>query len=260
MLKIIGFTVKDFLRSWWNILYTIFFLGTAFSFLFLNNDLNDGIVSIMNIVILLCPLIGSIFGYMYFYNSQEFTNLLLAQPLKRRDIFLGQYIGLAVSLSMSLIIGFGLPFVIYGLTVSAEIWNFVVLLFSGVALTFIFTAIAFLVAIYATNKLKGFGIVILIWLFLALIYDAIFLMVLFRFADYPLEKPSIIISMFNPIDLARVLILLKLDVSALMGYTGALFSKFFHQAIGMIVSSSVLLLWIIIPTLWMIQKAKRRDF
>jgi Cu-processing system permease protein len=260
MLKIIGFTVKDFLRSWWNILYTIFFLGTAFSFLFLNNDLNDGIVSIMNIVILLCPLIGSIFGYMYFYNSQEFTNLLLAQPLKRRDIFLGQYIGLAVSLSMSLIIGFGLPFVIYGLTISAEIWNFVVLLFSGVALTFIFTAIAFLVAIYATNKLKGFGIVILIWLFLALIYDAIFLMVLFRFADYPLEKPSIIISMFNPIDLARVLILLKLDVSALMGYTGALFSKFFHQAIGMIVSSIVLLLWIIIPTLWMIQKAKRRDF
>ena len=230
------------------------------SFLFLNNDLSDGIVSIMNIIILLCPLIGSIFGYMYFFNSQEFTNLLLAQPLRRRDIFLGQYIGLAVSLSTSLIIGLGLPFLIYGLTVSSQIWNFLVVLLTGIALTFIFTSISFLVAIYSRNKLKGFGMVILLWLFMALIYDALFLMALFHFADYPLERPSIVISLLNPIDLARVLILLKLDVSALMGYTGALFSKFFHQQLGMIISASALILWIILPTLFMIRKANRRDF
>jgi len=260
MRKIIAFTFKDFVRSWWNVLYTSFFLATALSFLFLNNDLSDGIVSIMNVIIFLCPLIGSIFGYMYFYNSQEFTNLLLAQPLKRRDIFLGQYLGLASSLSLSLIIGLGIPFLIYGLTVSTQIYEFIILLLSGVALTFIFTSIAFLVAIYARNKLKGFGIVILIWLFMALIYDALFLMVLFHFESYPLEKPSIVMTMFNPIDLSRILILLKVDESALMGYTGALFSKFFHQPVGMAVSASALLVWISIPTIWMLRKAKRRDF
>lgn len=260
MFKIVLYTFKDFVRSWWNIAYTLFFLIIAFSFLFLNNDLSKGIVSIMNVVVMLCPLIGTIFGYMYFFNSQEFTNLLLAQPLKRRDIFLGQYLGLSASLSSSMLIGLGAPFLAYGLSVSSEVWNFAVLLFVGVALTFIFTALAFLIAIHVRNKLKGFGIAILIWLFMALIYDGLFLLTLFLYADYPLEKVSIGLSLFNPIDLARILILLKLDVSALMGYTGALFSKFFQQPKGMLISGVSLLLWVLIPVYFMVRRAQRRDF
>jgi Cu-processing system permease protein len=214
----------------------------------------------MNIVIMLCPLIGTVFGYMYFFNSQEFTNVLLGQPLTRKSIFLGQYLGLASSLSMSLVVGLGIPFFIYGVSVSDQIFNFGVLLIAGVALTFIFTAMAFLVAIYANNKLKGFGLAILIWLFMALIYDGIFLLTLFYFEDYPLEKLSIAMTMSNPIDLARILVLLKLDVSALMGYTGALFSKFFHKGTGMGISLLAMLMWIILPIWLMLRKAKRRDF
>ena len=260
MRKVFAYSFKDFIRSWWNILYTLFFLMAAVSFLFLNNDLNKGIVSLMNMVILICPLIGTVFGYMYFFNSSEFTNLLLAQPLSRKSIFMGQYLGLATSLSMSIIVGLGIPFLIYGLSVSDQISNFTTLLFAGVALTFIFTALAFLVAIYSRNRLKGFGLVILIWLFMAVIYDAAILMILFRFEDYPLEKPAIAFTLANPIDLSRILVLLKLDVSALMGYTGALFSKFFQKSIGMALSGSAILLWIIAPVMWMLSKAKKRDF
>ncbi len=35
------------------------------------------------------------------------------------------------------------------------------------------------------------------------------------------------LSALNPIDLSRILILLQLDVSAMMGYTGAVFKDFF---------------------------------
>lgn len=36
----------------------------------------------------------------------------------------------------------------------------------------------------------------------------------------------IVLSALNPIDLGRILVLLKMDVAALLGYTGAVFRQF----------------------------------
>jgi len=111
----------------------------------------------MNVIVVLTPLIGTIFGIMYYYSSREFTELLLAQPIKRSNIFLGQYLGVALSLSASLIIGLGIPFVAYGIFYSGAIWNYVTLLVTATFLTMIFTALAFNIAISTENKIKGFG-------------------------------------------------------------------------------------------------------
>jgi Cu-processing system permease protein len=197
---------------------------------------------------------------MYHYDSREFTELLLAQPIKRSSIFLGQYFGVATSLSMSLIIGLGLPFVFYGLFYSGAIWDFSLLLITGVFLTFIFTALAFMIGLSNENKIKGFGYAILLWLFMAVIYDGIFLMSILYFSDYPLDNFSLIAILMNPIDLSRVLILLKLDISALLGYTGAVFQKFFGTSFGTILSSILLILWVAIPTFFIWRIAKRKDF
>jgi Cu-processing system permease protein len=214
----------------------------------------------MNVIIILVPLIGTIFGVMYYYNSREFTELLLAQPIKRSSIFLGQYFGVATSLSMSLVIGLGMPFVFYGIFNSNAIWDFSLLLITGAFLTFIFTALAFVIALRNENKIKGFGYAILLWLFMAVIYDGIFLMSLLYFEDYPLDKFSLVATMLNPVDLSRVLILLKLDISALLGYTGAVFQKFFGTNFGLILSSALLALWVLIPTFFIWRIAKKKDF
>jgi len=226
----------------------------------LNNDLSKAVITLMNVIIILVPLIGTIFGVMYYYNSREFTELLLAQPIKRSSIFLGQYFGVATSLSMSLIIGLGLPFVFYGIFNSSAIWDFSLLLITGGFLTFIFTALAFVIALANENRIKGFGYAILLWLFLAVIYDGIFLMSLLYFEDYPLDKFSLIATLFNPVDLSRVLILLKLDISALLGYTGAVFQKFFGTNFGLILSVTMLILWVIVPTTFIWRISKRKDF
>jgi Cu-processing system permease protein len=214
----------------------------------------------MNVIIVLVPLIGTIFGVMYYYNSKEFTELLLAQPVKRTSIFFGQYLGVSLSLSMSLIIGLGLPFIFYGLFRSNAIWDFSLLLITGTFLTLIFTAFAFIIALNNENKIKGFGYAILLWLFMAVIYDGFFLMSLIMFEDYPLDKFSLIATLFNPIDLSRVLILLKLDISALLGYTGAVFQKFFGTQFGFVISSAMLLLWVVVPAYFIRRKSKRKDF
>ncbi len=260
MLKILKYSFYDLMRSRWSYVYFFFYLLLGVVLLFLNNNLSKAVITLMNVIITLVPLIGTIFGVMYYYNSKEFTELLLAQPIKRTSIFIGQYLGVALSLSMSLILGLGLPFVFYGIFMSSAIWDFTLLLVTGTFLTLIFTALAFNIALSNENKIKGFGYAILLWLFLAVIYDGIFLMSLVFFEDYPLDKFSLIGSMFNPIDLSRILILLKLDISALLGYTGAVFKKFFGTNLGFIISTVVLSLWVIIPTYFIKRKAERKDF
>ena len=131
MLKILKYSFYDLIRSRWSYVYFLFYLALGFMLLFLNNDLSKAVITLMNVIIVLVPLIGTIFGVMYFYNSKEFTELLLAQPLKRSSIFLGQYFGVAGSLTLSLILGLGIPFVLYGLFRSDAIWDFSLLLITG---------------------------------------------------------------------------------------------------------------------------------
>jgi len=260
MLKILKYSFYDLMRSRWSYVYFAFYLILGFVLLFLNNDVPKAVITLMNVIIVLVPLIGTIFGVMYYYNSKEFTELLLAQPIKRSTIFMGQYLGVGLSLSLSLVLGLGIPFALYGLFKSSAIWDFSLLLVTGSFLTLIFVALAFNIAVSNENKIKGFGYAVLTWLFLAVIYDGLFLMALLVFESYPLDTFALIGSMGNPIDLSRTLILLKLDISALLGYTGAVFKQFFGTSLGLFLSLGILLLWTLVPVMLLKYKTQRKDF
>lgn len=260
MLKILKYSLFDLMRSRWTFIYLGFYLVFTFALLYLTGDVSKVVISLMNVVLILCPLIASMFGVMYYYNSREFTELLLAQPIRRSSIFWGQYLGLALSLSLSLVLGIGLPFLFYGLFGSSEIFNFFVLILDGVALSFIFAGLAFWIALRFENRIKGFGLAIVVWLFFAVVYDGIILLLLMLFREYPLENFSLAASLLNPIDLSRILILLKLDISALMGYTGAVFQKFFGNTLGMSITFLSLLFWVVLPAIGIRRLAGRKDF
>ncbi len=260
MLKILKYSIYDLMRSRWTYVYFLFYLALGFVLLFLNNDLSKAVITLMNIIIVLVPLIGTIFGVMYYYNSREFTELLLAQPLKRSSIFLGQYLGVAGSLMLSLVLGLGVPFLLYGLLKSNAIFDFTLLLVTGGFLTFIFTAIAYNIALANSNRIKGFGYAILAWLFLAVIYDGLFLLSLIVFEEYPLDTLSLAGTLLNPIDLSRILILLNLDISALLGYTGAVFKNFFGTGLGIAISLGILVAWTVLPVWLLARNARRKDF
>jgi len=135
----------------------------------------------------------------------------------------------------------------------------IIMLINGCLITVIFTALAFLSSILTRDKAKGIGIAIMTWLFFALLFDGLVLFLLFQFQDYPIENAMVGITAFSPIDLARIQILLHLDVSAMMGYTGAIFKDFFGTAIGLIVSFLLLSLWVIIPFFISLRKFNRKD-
>ncbi len=260
MWKIFKYSFFDLLRSRWTYFYFLFFAGVTGGFLHLSGQVSVAITSLLNIVVVLIPLISTLYGIIYYYNSEEFTELLLAQPIRRRSIFLGQYMGLFSSLAISFVVGVLIPAIMFGALQSPRWPHLLYLLGIGTLLTAIFTAVAFFIALKNTNRMKGFALAILTWLFLAVLYDGFFLIFLLLFEDYPLEKFSLVTTLLNPIDLSRTSLLLKLDMAALMGYTGAVFNKFFGTSAGVLVSVAALFAWAVLPVAGFLRAAGRKDF
>lgn len=254
MRTIVKYVVVDLIKSRIVLAYTVFLLAISFGIFSLDENATKGIMSLMNVVLIIIPLVSIIFSTIYVYNSSEFIELLVAQPLKRKTLWMSIYSGLAISLSVAFVIGVALPVLIYDGTVTG-----LILIVSGLFLTLIFTAIALLASVLTRDKAKGIGVAILVWFLFTLIYDAIVLLLLFQFSDYPLEKPMIALTMLNPVDLSRILILLKLDISALMGYTGAIFKEFFGSTTGIGLSAFMLLLWAVVPVWVSLKKFQRKD-
>lgn len=260
MWKILRYSFFDLIRNRWTLVYTGFYLLLTIALLWLSGDLSKVIISLTNVVLLLVPLVATMFGVTYSYSTREFSQLLLSQPIKRSSVFLGQYLGVASSLGLSLLLGIGIPFVMYGILGSTDIWNYWTLILMGICLSFSFSGIAFWIALKQENRVKGFGMAIGVWLFFAVIYDGLLLMALAWFSDYPLETFAVGASVFNPIDLSRITLLLKLDISAMMGYTGAVFQAFFGSGYGILISLTALSAWIFVPIMGIKRMALRKDF
>ena len=254
MKKIIKYVIIDILRNKIVLAYTVFLLLLSLSIFNLEDNSAKGLLSLLNIVLIIVPLVSILFASIYVYNSAEFLELLVSQPLKRNSIWLSIFIGLACSLTLAFFVGVGIPILLYELSATG-----ITMLLVGLMLTVIFVAIAMLATVNTRDKAKGIGVAVLLWLYFSVLFDGLVLFLLFQFADYPLEKAMVGISALNPIDLSRILVLLKMDVSALMGYTGAVFKDFFGTTIGLVITILVLIFWSIIPVWLSVRKFNRKD-
>ncbi len=254
MQKIIKYVFIDILRNRILLGYTLFLLTISLSIFNLEDSAAKGMLSLLNLVLIIVPLVSILFSAIYVYNSSEFMELLVSQPLKRRTIWLSLFYGLAASLSAAFLVGIGIPVLLYAPGATG-----ISLLLSGFLLSIIFVAIAMLAAVRIRDKARGIGAVILLWLYFSLLFDGLVLFILFQFSDYPIEKAMVGITTLNPIDISRILVLLKMDISAMMGYTGAIFRNFFGTATGMAGSLLVLLLWAVIPVLISVRRFNRKD-
>lgn len=254
MKKILKYVVVDIVQNKIVLIYTLLLLIISLSVFNLESNAAKGLLSLLNIILILVPLICIIFSTIYIYNSSEFIELLVSQPLKRRTIWLSLFLGLSVSLCIAFFIGIGIPVLLYHADPTG-----IIMIISGLFLTIVFVSIAMLAAGITRDKAKGIGLAITLWLFFSLIFDGLVLFALFQFQDYPLEQIMVFISFLNPIDLSRIQILLQMDISALMGYTGAVFREFFETSTGIAISFIGLSVWAIVPLTLSLRRFKKTD-
>jgi len=254
MIKIAKYVLYDIVRSRFILFYTAFLLVVTFSMYSLDSDPGKSTLSLLNIILLVVPLVSVIFTTTHFFNSYEFIELLLSQPVNRRTIFMAEFFSVALALSLAFLIGVAFPMILLAYSAAT-----MYLILSGLLLTFVFVSLAFLASVTTRDKAKGIGVALLFWIYFTLIYDGLVLYVIYSFSDYPLEKVTLILSSLNPVDLARIIILLKLDLSALMGYTGAFYKNFFGSNFGIIYSFMFLILWTGVPLLFALRKFAKKD-
>jgi Cu-processing system permease protein len=259
-IKVLKHEINNLRRSRWIIGYVLLLLGLSDALLRFGGGGPRAVISLLNVVLILVPLLSVVFGTMYLYGAREFIELLLAQPVRRSALFLGLYGGLALPLSVAFILGVGLPFIWGRGGEAGSFGPLAMLLLTGTLLTCAFTAIAFLISLLFEDRAKGLGVAILVWLGATALYDAGLVFIATAFADYPLERPLLVLTLFNPVDLGRVLLLLQADKAALMGYTGAVFEAFFGSALGVILAGSALVAWTAMPFGLGLLRFRAKDF
>ncbi|MEC4050773.1 ABC transporter permease subunit [Flavobacterium sp. SUN046] len=254
MNRIIKIILIDILKSKIVLAYTLILAILSWSSFALEDNSAKGILTILNVILFTVPLVSILFATIYLYNSAEFIELLLSQPIKRRKIWMSLFFGVSLSMVLAFFVGAGIPLLINS-TDGVGLMMIVI----GCLISVIFTALAFLSSILTRDKAKGIGIAIMTWLYFALLFDGMVLFLLFQFSDYPIENAMVGVTALSPIDLARIQILLHLDVSAMMGYTGAIFKDFFGTSLGLIVSFLLLCLWAIVPFFISLKRFRTKD-
>ena len=169
-------------------------------------------------------------------------------------IWMALFTGVSLSLVLAYLLGVGIPVLLF-----VDSSTTIMMLLGGCFLSVIFVAIAFLGSVMTRDKAKGIGVSIMLWLYFSLLFDGLVLFLFFQFADYPVEKAVVTLSALSPVDLCRILILLRLDVSAMMGYTGAVFKNFFGTNWGLVLSFVLLALWVAVPFYISLVKFRKKD-
>ena len=254
MIKIAKYVLYDILRNRFVMLYTLFLLLVTLSMFSLDTDPGKSTLSLLNIILLVVPLVSIIFTTIHFFNSYEFIELLLAQPVNRKTIYFAEYLSISLALSAAYFIGVAVPMLIFNFGDTS-----IYLTIAGLLLTFVFVALAFGASVSTRDKAKAIGVALLFWFYFSLIYDGFILYIIYSFSEYPLDKITLLLVSLNPIDLARIIILLKLDLSALMGYTGAFYKNFFGSNLGIIYSFLFLIIWILVPLLLAMRRFVKKD-
>src|SRR3954468_19705439 len=113
MKKLIKYVIIDILRNKIIIAYTLLLLAISLAVLNLEDNTSKGVLSLLNIVLIIVPLLSIIFSTIYVYNAAEFIELLVSQPLKRTTLLVSIYAGLTISLILAVLVGIGLPVILY---------------------------------------------------------------------------------------------------------------------------------------------------
>ena len=168
MNRIIKIILLDILKNKIVLAYTLILAALSWSSFALEDNSAKGLLTILNVILFTVPLVSILFATIYLYNSSEFIELLLSQPIKRRKIWTSLFLGLSLSMVLAFVVGAGIP-----LLINAPDSVGLMMIVVGSLISVIFVALAFLSSILTRDKAKGIGIAIMTWLFFALLFEAV---------------------------------------------------------------------------------------
>ncbi|TNE73748.1 ABC transporter permease [bacterium] len=253
------FQFKNQLRSKWVYIVLLAICSLSDLMLRFSGDGAKSILSLINLSLFFIPVIVAIQTAMFIYGNREYMELVLTQPVKRGVLIVQLWLAFWIPVALAIFLGMLLPFIYL-----QEGWPYVdaviQLSFITNILAGIFSLLAVLISLSHDDKAKGLGVLLGYWLFLSIVYDGLMLFTIQALSDFSLREISLLAVSLNPVDLARILLLMLNNGAALLGVTGALFERFAGTIVGIISISSLLLIWFLIPGWLSYKKFLSKDF
>lgn len=252
--KITNYILRDLLKSYAIVGYIIVMMLAGWGVFLVESQPEKAVLILLQINLLAIPLLTLVFSTIYYYHSLEFISLLMVQPVERKTIINGLFSGLSISFLFGFLAGVGFPLLVHYPTDESTVF-----LLCGGLLIVICTAIALFVCSMTNDKARAMGIVLMLFVFFAFLFDGILLYLMYQFSDYPIETVILAITFFNPIVIARTTVIMGTEASAMLGLSGAVFSNFFGSVLGIIVSLATLILWGVFPYIFARRRFDRKD-
>ncbi len=168
--------LRDALASRWFILYSLAFvaLGLCVSYVSASSAGGAGLAGfgrtsagLVNLVLLVVPLMGLTAGAGSVAGDRErgMLTYLLAQPISRWELLAGKYVALAIALSMSICVGFGVSAMVMSLQRStADASGYLLLVGLTILLAMSMLSIGMLISVLCRRAAVATGVAVSVWL------------------------------------------------------------------------------------------------
>jgi Cu-processing system permease protein len=185
--------VKEFgdrLRSGWVVACVLVWLGaiglTSFFGLLQIGQLGmqgyeRTVLSLLNLVQYLVPLLGLLLGYDLIVSEREeqTLRLIVASGVSRARLLLGKFVGGCLTLSVPLILGFGIAGTVICLaSKDSGVEPFLKLAFSGLGMGILFLGIGLMISTFSRTRVQALVLALLTWCLFVFVFDLVVLGIL----------------------------------------------------------------------------------
>ncbi|HEY9898381.1 MAG TPA: ABC transporter permease subunit [Pantanalinema sp.] len=216
--------------------------------------------SLLNLVLILFPLVALFLGTSSMTSERGALELLLSQPVTRSEVMVGKFLGLALTLVASTLVGFGAAGLVIGVRAGgADAGRFLALTGLAIALEVAFLSVSLLISAVTADRVRALGAAVAVWFGSVILYDLLVVGGAVLIGAKQLSAALVLLLFLNPVDLVRVLGILSLDSATAFGATGASLMRMFGPVGALVALIVALALWMVAPLGLALRLFRRAD-
>jgi len=219
--------------------------------------------SLMQLVLLIIPLASLVMGILAMTPERGGAELLYAQPIARRSVLMGTWLGLFEALVAAQMVGFGAAgLVIFWQTGDEGLTGYALVVLASAVLTAVFLSLATLVSVgqIGRRRVRALAAGLMLWFALALVFDLVALGAASLLRSGHASRLLILSVLINPIDAVRTGALLGIEGTAAFGPASLALLRFTRGPVG---AGAIILLaltaWVVTPALLAMRRLSRID-
>jgi Cu-processing system permease protein len=215
-------------------------------------------LSLVSLLLYLVPLVAVVQGAGALSKRGGWLELLMAQPVSRRQIVIGEFLGLWLAAGGSIACGVAAGSAGVWLRAGGDPGALGMLLALALGLAMVFTAVGLALGAVFAQRGTALAAALGVWFACVVLYDLCIVGLTALLEGGSLERILVLAAAANPVDAARILALGAFVGRTLFGATGAAVTALLGPA-GRLILSGVMVAWVAISLVVAVRLFERRE-